>query len=392
MRHRSPQPGLNRHPAGRGLLVAIVLAGWAVPGAAENTSCTRALGAPAVTAGLKTLGTEPAAADFAVVPGHAYLIEVEQRHNDARVEILDPMNVVIVRADHPERRTGTRRAVVTAPDRPLLVVRATGKEHSNVVGTATVRVFDLAALQPRPDCAAIVRTLAEADADYAAGEEIARGRSTPGTASARDAFLRAAQGYLSAERALAAPADRALRGQTALALAGVEYFDLQDWAKTAEWAKAAAELLGNDDPYRRARADALVAAAWIEIGSAAPAGRAVAGYGVRSTELLARARTELQRLSRFHMQRGERYDAGLQLTNIALTYLFEGRYPQCVTASATSSQLFGSIHETLRRAQAWQNRALCLWGLGRLPEALPWFERSLTDIGPEPYPRIYLAA
>jgi len=55
--------------------------------------------------------TEPAAADFAVVPGHAYLIEVGQRNNDARVEILDPMNEVIVRADHPERRTGTRRAV-----------------------------------------------------------------------------------------------------------------------------------------------------------------------------------------------------------------------------------------------------------------------------------------
>src|SRR4029077_13805161 len=145
-------------------------------------------------------------------------------------------------------------------------------------------------------------------------------------------------------------------------------------------------------PYRRARAEALAAAAWMEIGSSAPAGRPVPGYAVRSTELLTRARKELQRLSRFHMQRGERYDAGLQLTNIALTYLFEGRYPQCVTAAATSSRLFGSIHETLRRAQAWQNRALCLWGLGRLPEALRWFERSLPDIGPEPYPGIFLAS
>jgi CHAT domain-containing protein len=345
-----------------------------------------------MTAGpLQTLGTGPTAADLAVVPGHAYLIEVEERNNDARVEILDPMNEVIVRADHPERRTGTRRAVVTAPERPFLAVRVSGKEHSNVVGTTTVRAFDLAALQRRPDCTAIVKTLAAADADYAAGEEIARGRSTTGTASARDAFVRAAQGYLSAERALTAPADRELRGQTALALAGVEYFNLQDWAKTAEWAQAAAELLGNDDRYRRARARALLAAAWIEIGSAAPAGRAVPGYGVRSTELLTRARTELQRLSRFHLQRGERYDAGLQLTNIALTHLYEGRYSECVTASTTSSHLFESIHETPRRAQAWQNRALCLWGLGRLPEALRWFKRALTDIGPEPYPSLYIA-
>ena len=384
---------MNRHTAGRRLFVAIVLAGWALPGVAENSSCTRALGAPAVTEGpLKTLGTEPATAGFAAVPGHAYLIEVDERDNDALVEILDSKNEVMARTDHPERRSGTRRAVVTAPDSASLGVRVTGKEHANVAGTATVRAFDLATLRDRPDCLAIVKTLAAADADYAAGGEMARGHSAPPHHSARDSFLRAEEGYLFAERALATSADQPLRGQTALALAGVEYFDLQDWAKTADWAKAAAEMLGSDDPYRRARAEALAAAAWMEIGSTAPAGRPVPGYAVRSTELLTRARKELQRLSRFHMQRGERYDAGLQLTNIGLTYMFEGRYPECVTASTTSSRLFGSIHETLRRAQAWQNRALCLWGLGRLPEALRWFERSLPDIGPEPYPSIFLAS
>jgi len=339
---------------------------------------------------LKTLGTEPVMAGLAVVPGHAYLIEVDERDNDALVEILDSKNEVITRADHPERRSGTRRAVVTAPDSASLGVRITGKEHANVAGTAAVRAFDLAALQDRPDCLAILKTLAAADADFAAGGEIARGHSASPTHSARDAFLRAAEGYSAAERALATSADQPLRGQTALALAAVEYFDLQDWAKTADWAKAAAETLGTGDPYRQARAEALAAAAWMEIGSSAPAGRPVPGYGVHSTELLMRARSALQRLSRFHLQRGERYDAGLQLTNIGLTYLFEGRYLQCVTASTTSSRLFGSIHETLRRAQAWQNRALCLWGLGRLPEALRWFERSLSDIGPEPYPSLYI--
>src|SRR5205807_9484714 len=166
-------------------------------------------------------------------------------------------------------------------------------------------------------------------------------------------------------------------------------FDLQDWAKTAEWAKVAAETLGSDDPYRRARAEALAAAAWMEIGATAPAGRPVPGYGVRSTELLVRARSTLQRLNRFHLQRGERYDAGLQLTNIALTYLDEGRYPQCVTASQSASQLFGAIHETLRRALAWQNEALCLWGLGRAPEALRRFDRARKDIPEQPYPKLY---
>ncbi|TLY85873.1 MAG: CHAT domain-containing protein [Gammaproteobacteria bacterium] len=381
---------MHRHTAGRGLFVAIVLAGWAAS-AAAGTSCTSVLGPAAVTEGpLRTLGTDPAMASIALVPGHAYLIEVDERDNDALVEILDSKNEVMARSDHPERRSGTRRAVVTAPDSASLGVRITGREHANAAGTATVRAFDLATLRDRPDCLAIVKALAAADTDYAAGEEIARGRSTPGTSSARDAFLRAAEEYSAAERALATSADQPLRGQTALALAGVEYFGLQDWAKTADWGKAAAEMLGGDDPYRRARAEALAAAAWIEIGSSAPVGRPVPGYGVRSTELLTRARTELQRLSRFHMRRGERYDAGLQLTNIGLTYLYEGRYLQCVTAFTTSSRLFGSIHEPLRRAQAWQNRALCLWGLGRLPEALRWFRRALTDIGPEPYPSLYI--
>src|SRR5207302_1106810 len=356
----------------------VVLAGWATPRAAASVSCTAALGPPALAEGpLRTVGMEPAAADLAVVPGHTYLIEVDERDNDALVEVLDSKRQAIARADHPERRTGTRRAMVTAADPPSLVVRVTGKEHAGAAGTATVRVFDLAALGTRPDCIAIVKALAAADSDYAAGEEISSGHSaSPARSDARAAFLRAAEGYAAAVSALTAPADRPLRGETALALAGVEYFDLQDWAKAAEWAKTAAETLGTDEPYRRSRAEALVAAAWIEIGSTAPAERPVPGYGVHSTGLLARARRLLQRLSRFHLQRGERYDAGSQLTNIALTYLYEGRYPQCVTASQSASQLFGAIHETLRRALAWQNEALCLWGLGRLPEALRRFDRA----------------
>jgi CHAT domain-containing protein/tetratricopeptide (TPR) repeat protein len=324
------------------------------------------------------------------VPGHTYLTQVDERGNDALVEVLDSRNQIIARADHPERRTGTRRAVVTAPDPPSLIVRVTGKEHAGVAGTATVQVFDLATLRERPDCLAILKALAEADADYAAGEEISRGRSTSSTLGAREAFLRAAQAYAAAEQALGASADQPLRGQTALALSGVEYLDLQDWVRAADWAQAAARALPPDDPYRRARADALLAAAWIEIGSMGQAGRAVPRYGADASELLARARQLLQRLLQFHLQRGERYDAGLQLTNIALTYLNEGRYLDCVAASATSSRLFGSIHEIQRRAQAWQNRALCLWGLGQLPEALRWFERALSDIGPEPYPSMYL--
>jgi hypothetical protein len=72
-------------------------------------------------------------ADFSVVPGHTYLIEVDERNNDALVEVLTPRNQVIAQADHPERRTGTRRAVLTAAE-PRITVRVSGKEDANVAG------------------------------------------------------------------------------------------------------------------------------------------------------------------------------------------------------------------------------------------------------------------
>jgi CHAT domain-containing protein/tetratricopeptide (TPR) repeat protein len=362
----------------------IALAAWAVPGFAASLSCTRALGAPAVTAGpLRTLGMSPVAAPLAVVLGHTYLIQVDERDNDALVEILDSSNQIIARADHPERRTGTRRILLTARDSVSLLVRVTGKEHASVVGTASIKVFDLATLQGRPDCIAIMNALAAGDADYAAGEEIWRGRAVSTTGNARDDFLRAARAYSAAEQALGASGDQALLGQTQLALAAVEYSGLQDWQQAADWAQTAARAIGPDDPYRRARADALLASAWIEIGSAAPPGRPLPG-AADARGLLVRARQQLRRLVQFHLQRGEQYDAGLQLTNIGLAYYDEGSYPECVEASDRASRLFESIHETQRRALAWQNGALCLWGLGRLPEALRWFEHALTDIGPDP--------
>lgn len=357
----------------------MTLAVWTVPGFAESLSCTRALGAPAFTAGpLRTQGVSPAAAEVPVVPGHSYLIQVEERGNDALVEVLDPRSQIVARADHPERRTGTRRILLTLPDASSLLVRVTGKEEARAAGVAIIQVFDLAILRGRPDCLTILNALAAGDAAYAAGQEISRGRSTSGTQSARDAFLRAAQAYSTAEQALGAPGDRALRGQTQLALTALEYSDLSDWNQTADWAQKAARTIGADDPYRRARADAMLAAAWIEIGSAAPAGGG-----------LVRARQLLRRLLQFHLARGEQHDAGLQLSNIGVTYLDEGRYQECVEASARASRLFESIHELQRRALAWQNEALCLWGLGRLPEALRWFERALADSGPDPYPYLY---
>ncbi len=386
----NPQPRIRVGQIALGVLAVVLAAGSSRATAAP--SCASELGTPPAKAGsLSTHGTTPATVELTVVPGHTYLIEVTEQGNDALVEIVDTKRGIVARADHPERRTGTRRAVV-ATDNPALTVRVTGKELASASGTAGVRALDLATLAGRPDCVAIVKVLAGADADYAVAQDLARGRATSAAGSARSAFLHAAAEYSTAETALAVSGDEGLRGETQLALAGLEYHDLQDWAQSVDWARAAAESLGSADAYRRARAEALIVLAWIEIGWSAPPGGIIPGYGVSATELLSRARTLAQRLSRFHQARGESHDAGLQLTSVGNTYYGQGRYPECATADMQASRLFDEIHETPRRGQAWQNAALCLWGLGRLPEALVLFKRSLPDIGPDPYPILYVAA
>ena len=159
-------------------------------------------------------------------------------------------------------------------------------------------------------------------------------------------------------------------------------------SKAAAAAQRAAEVFGAQDSYRRARAEALVAAAWIQIALQVGPGQPVPGVGAQSSGLLAQARASLGALARFHLKRNERYDAGLQLTNIGVAYYYDGRYPECAATSLESSVLFGSLREIQRQAQAWQNRALCFTELGHLRAAAQLYDRVLQDIGPSPYPKM----
>ncbi len=367
----------------RGLLVVLPILGLLTP-VSGRASCADALAHPAFTAGpLVTQGTDPVTVNFALTSGRTYLIEVAEHDNDASVEVLESDGRLIVRVDHPERRTGTRRAVVTAPEAGNVTVRVTGKEHAQAKGTAAVRVLDLAGIG-QPECVGVFKSLAAADESYAAGQEISTGHATSPGHSARDAFLRAEEEYEAAERALAGPSEVQLRGETLLALAALNYQSLQDWTKTLDWSRSAAATLDTVDLYRHARAEALLAAASLEVGSV--------GSVEQSAHMLDEARSVLRRVSRFHVQRGERYDAAVQLNNVGLSYLYQGRYAPCITSSAAASRLFAAVRERLRSAQAWQNRSLCLWGLGQLSEARDGFRRSLADIGPQPFPQIYLAS
>jgi len=338
-------------------------------------SCIHALGSPAAAAGpLRTLGLDPAMATLTVVSGHSYLLEVTERDNDARVEVLDAQDKVLAEVDHPERRTGTRRALLISPGTSLRV-RVTGKERTGIAGSASISAFDMASVTAPAECIAAYKALARADAEYAESEKLAHGTLTSSSPDAQAAFVRAASGFADAAQALVAPEDSELRGQAALAVAAIDYSNLQDWSHAAEWAEIAAAAFGGKDPYRRARALALQATSWAEMGS---------------PELLKRSAQVLESVSLFHLRRGERYDAGLQTTNLTLTYQYQGRYTECIAASVRAAGLFGALRDTQHRVQAWQNHAVCLWGEGRLSEALRWFQQASREVVPGGLPALYL--
>lgn len=366
----APQPRRTFRILVFGLLGSSALI-FGMPPAVAGQRCSRSIAFGTPTP-LKTRGLQPATATFPAVSGHSYLLQVEEAANDALVEVLDPQGAVLVRSDSPEPRSGTHRALILQAPRSL-VVRVTGKEDTTMTGTAQVRLSDLTPQSVAPECVALEEKLAAADADYARAEEISKRPATSAGTSAHEAYLKAAAEYTQARLSAAAATDPALRGQVELALAYLTYLNLHEWDRAAEWAHEAAAALGSADPYRRTRAEGIEAEAWIESGRT----------DIRSTDLLEQARRQLRPLVRFHLGRHEQYDAGALTTDISLTYLYQSRYGDCEQEALSAARLFAAAHAVSRQAQAWQNRALCLWGMGHLADARQWFERALKQNRPD---------
>jgi CHAT domain-containing protein len=357
----------------------------------STTSCILGLESqyPILQEHLTAIGTEPVEAVLTGIPGHELLVEVREEGNDVTVEVRDDERM-LARADHPERRTGARRVIVTTPDSRAYRLRITGKEHAGVTGAVDVRVFDLSEPSRRPGCVKIYRWLAAADSDFADGQDISLGRAASRPhALARHFYLRAAEGYLAAELALVDPADTQLRGETALALTSLYCFNLVNWDATLRWAAETERILRGIDPYRSARAESLAADAWLETASASASNQSTTGRA-DAHDVLERTRRVLERLEAFHTARHERYDAALQTNFIGLSYFYDERFSECAAKFLTASRAFGAIGETPRRALAWQNRALCFWGLGHLPDALRALEQALKDLGPGSFPPLYI--
>jgi CHAT domain-containing protein/tetratricopeptide (TPR) repeat protein len=303
----------------------------------------------------------------------ASLLQVAEEGVDVEFEVQDARGVVLARADNPIARQGVQQAELPSqPAAAVLLIR--GKEHAGVRGK--VRVYLSAPRQARAPsrCLGFVRLMSASDALYATAvtEQAAAARSPATTAS--DDFTLAFKAYQRIATSLGGGAEISTeRGRAEMSAAAVLYYHLFDYGESAAWAeRAAASFSQAGDAYLEARAQALLAAAWIE---------------VRRYE---DARALLVRLISFHGGRAERYDEALQVNNIGLSYYNESQFTKAIPYYTTAMDAFKRLGETPRYAVAIQNIALCDWGLGRWQAASKAFSRALGMMRPEPYLDLYL--
>ena len=301
------------------------------------------------------------------------LLQVAEEGVDVGFQVLDAHGVVLTGADSPIARQGVQQVELTSQSAAaVLVIR--GKEHAGVSGK--VRVYLSAPRQARAPspCLGFVRLMAESDGIYASAvNELLIATRSP-VATTGEKFSRAYEAYRRIATSLGdGAAIAAQRGRAELSVAAVLYYHLLDYGQSGVWAeRAAASFLQAGDGYLHARAQALLAAAWIEVR--------------RYDD----ARAVLSQLASFHRGRGESYDEALQVNNIGLSYYNESQFNKAIPHYAIARDSFKRLGETPRHAVAIQNMALCDWGLGRWQAAAEAFTRALGMMRPEPYLDLYL--
>ncbi len=325
------------------------------------------------------------------IAGKALLVQVDERGVDVELEALDRNGTVIERSDGPVGRNASQWLVLAGNAATTLVVH--GKGPAGLDGSVQVRGIAIPSVAPAGslDCTAILRKRAAGDEAYALGHAIELARVQSSVGAERAAFESAARAYREA-LAMAGEPDHSLqRGELQLTLAALSYDELQDWSGSAAWAQeAAATFAKAGDSYRRARAQATLAAAWMELATRSAAGQLTVATPERARLQLDKARSLLARLAELHAPRHEIYDQALQINNIGVAYIYEARFEDAIPYLSRARAVFARLGDSARTAMALQNIALSEWGLGRLSRAVLAFDHALELIGPTPYPQQYL--
>lgn len=369
-----------------GLLIA--LAGAATAPAA---TCVDALGARSRASDqvLTLRGNAQVRVDLPSSTPPVTLIYAIEQGVDVELEARDTAGAIVLRADNPVARSGIQRVALSDRGKSVAWLVVRGREHAGLEGTVRLR-FANATEFTEPVCRQVEIALAQADNTYALAKGVASGIAA--SASSRELLASADTQYLRAAALARGGGRRGDLGAIQLTLAALHYYDLQDWNESAEWAERATDTLRSDGAeYARARAQAILAAAWLEIATKSSASNRSSAAPTQSHALLDKARALLAELERFHAARNEPYDRALQTNNIGLAWFYEARFEPALKYFKQALADFEALGEAQRVAVALQNAALCEWGLGRLTAALPMFDRALGLMSPQPYPDLYLA-
>lgn len=308
------------------------------------------------------------------------VIEIRERGIDVTARLAADPGTPGPASMSPTERSGTIHLLAGRAHSLTLAGRDDPTRHGHL---------EISAWRPAPAdgiAACAVGFLAAADANFAAGEAIARGALTGRHPSARHYYRLASEGYFAAHARLTD--EDPARADAALAAADVEYTGTYDFAAAARWAVEARRLATRlRDPYRSARAEALLAQSLID-DPAMPA--PAPDFPVGPAARFRYARALLARLAAFHFRRGETLDGWGRINTLGLSYYDEGAFREAVPYLRRAAAGFDAAGAQSLEGMALQNVALCEWGLGELTHAERTFAEATRHIHPQPFPYYYL--
>lgn len=380
-------------------VVAVMLAfarlatAQSAPLQSAGDSCLETLSSHAIGAPINVVvnGVEPVTTSISVPPDVELLVDAEEVGNDVFIDVLaGEHQPAAVHADNPVRRAGHQWSIGSARSDGPLLVRLTGKEHAEVRGRVKLRIYALRDERVGNRCLEAFHALAAGDASYARGQDINLALVAGGINS-RHHYRIAVEEYLRAYELLDAPADAPLRTQVELAISAAYFQDLKDWNRAAEWAdRTRTDARAQHLDYLAARAGGVLVNAWLELATSVNSTAPTTDIPAENSERLRQARLLLRELERFHLQRGEQFDAALQLINLGHSFYGEGKYREAEPYYRQGTALLTTLREWPRVGNGLHTIAMCEWGRGDVLKAVATFREAFKVLGKQQGTRLYL--
>lgn len=294
-------------------------------------------------------------------PGREVIVMAIEHGIDVTLTIQDGSRSFT--ADSPLRRHGVQRVMV----RPFRATSLTAIVEAKALGSPEGRVRLMVVAAPTDalsaSCLATHRALAHAEAAYARGDAIRNASVASTGGDAGKAYAASAAAYREALTWLNNADSPLLRAQVQQAIGAVSYQGTQNWADAEQWsAQAAAGLRALGDAYGATKADAMRAAALMEL-EPAPGGNDELPSNLQLAIALLDGAVDV------HASRAERYDQALATNDLGIARYMNGEHAAAVQAYRSAEALYRGLHDRTRQAQVMGNLALVEYRIGNLAHA-----------------------